>query len=64
MLKVETLISHYILLEKLHLVVISLDSKLTCGFYEYLSEKWSVASQKEEQRLHTSPRDTNFVKLK
>ena len=44
--------------------IISLDSKLAYGFYEYLSEEWSAATQKEERRLCTSPRDTNFVELK
>ena len=42
----------------------SLDSKLACGFYECLSEEWSAATQKEEQKLRTSPTDTNFVSLK
>ena len=46
------------------LAVFSLDSKLVRGFYECLSEKWSVAILKEEQRLCTSPRDTNFVEFK
>ena len=32
--------------------------------YKYLSEEWSAATQKEEQRLRTSPRDTNFVGFK
>ena len=45
-------------------MIISLDSKLACGFYEYLSEEWSVAIQNEEQRLCISCRDTNFVGLK
>ena len=48
----------------LSLVVFSLDSKLVWGFYECLSEEWSAAIQKEEQRLRTSPKDTNFVGLK
>ena len=43
---------------------ILLDSKFICRFYECLSEEWSVATQKEEQRLRNSPRDTNFVELK
>ena len=46
------------------LAVISLDSKLACELYECLSEEWSAATQKEEQRLCTSARDTNFVGLK
>ena len=46
------------------LAVFSLDSKLACKFYECLNDEWSVATQKEEQRLCTSPRNTNFVELK
>ena len=37
-------------------VVISFDSKLACGFNECLSEEWSAAIQKEEQRLRTFSR--------
>ena len=44
--------------------LISLDSKLAYGFYECLSEEWSFATRKDEQRLRTSPKDTNFVELK
>ena len=46
------------------LAVFSLESKLECGFHECLSKEWSAAIQKEEQRLRTSPKDTNFVGLK
>ena len=46
------------------LAIFSLDFKLACKFYECLNEEWSAATQKEEQRLHTSPRDMNFVGLK
>ena len=42
----------------------SLGSKLVCRFCECLSEEWSVATQKEEQRFCTSSKDTNIVKLK
>ena len=45
------------------LVVISLNSKLACGFYECLSEEWFAAIQKKEQRLRISSRYTNFVEL-
>ena len=48
----------------LHLAIISLDFKLAYEFYEYLSKEWSAAIQKEEQRIYTSLRDTNFVGLK
>ena len=44
--------------------IFSLDSKLACRFYECLSEEWSTATQKEEERLCTSPRDTNLIGLK
>ena len=50
------MIAHYF-------VVISLDSKLACRFYKYLSEECSTAIQKEK-RLCTSPRDLNFFGLK
>ena len=46
------------------LAIISLDFKLVCGFHECLSEEGSAATQKEEQRFCTSPRDTNFVGFK
>jgi hypothetical protein len=44
--------------------VFSLDSELACKFYESLSEEWSAATQKEEQRLRTSPRVTILVRTK
>ena len=47
------------------LAVISFDSKLACKFYECLSEEWSAVTLKnDEQKLHTSLRDTNFVEVK
>ena len=45
-------------------MVISFDFKVAYGCYECLSEEWSSAIQKEEQRLRTFPRDTNFVEMK
>ena len=79
MLEAKTLIGHCILLKKamnmkidgiiygcvaLYSVVISLDSNLACQFYQCLSEELSTATQKEEHKLHTSRRNTNFVELK
>ena len=46
------------------LAVVSLDLKLVCEFYESLSEEWSTATQREEQRLRTSPRVTILVGAK
>jgi len=77
--KTKTLIGCYMLLEKnfnrkfgevihggvtLLLAVFSLDSNLVCEFYGLLSEEWSVATQKEEQRLCASPRVTKVVRTK